>query len=296
MMQILSLQRILISLGVIVFAGALVAGATGAFFSDTETSTGNTFAAGNIDLQIDNESYVTSTTTGALIASPGTSWNLKDLVPGVDHFFNFSDLKPGDIGEDTISIHVGSNNAWMCAAARITADNDVSYTEPELADDLTVATSSPSTTDGELDEGVNFVFWHDDGDNVLEDNEINSIFLRGSLRDIATTTNITLADASSTITGTGGPIPGNTTFYVGKAWCFGALGLAPVTQDGQGKTGQNGPLVRGTGVSCDGSSVNNAAQTDVAQADVQFFAVQSRNNPNFLCSTGYKPTIPILPL
>ena len=41
----------------IVFVGAVVIGATGAFFSDTETSTGNTFTAGAIDLGVDNESY-----------------------------------------------------------------------------------------------------------------------------------------------------------------------------------------------------------------------------------------------
>src|SRR3989344_8349373 len=127
------MRRILISLGVIAFVGALVAGATGAFFSDTETSTGNTFAAGDIDLQIDNESYAIDfnipgfqgTPTGALVFNPATSWELTDLEAGVQKFFNFSDLKPGDIGEDTISIHVGSNDAWMCAAAQITADNDV---------------------------------------------------------------------------------------------------------------------------------------------------------------------------
>ena len=35
----------------------VISGATGAFFSDTETSQGNTFTAGAIDLLVDNESY-----------------------------------------------------------------------------------------------------------------------------------------------------------------------------------------------------------------------------------------------
>ena len=38
----------------IVFAGAMVVGGTGAFFSDTETSTNNIFTAGSIDLKIDH--------------------------------------------------------------------------------------------------------------------------------------------------------------------------------------------------------------------------------------------------
>ena len=42
------MKKILISLAVIGAVGAIAAGATGAFFSDTETSTGNTFTAGAI--------------------------------------------------------------------------------------------------------------------------------------------------------------------------------------------------------------------------------------------------------
>lgn len=48
------MRRILLSLGTIVFIGGAVASATGAFFSDTETSTGNIFTAGSIDLKIDH--------------------------------------------------------------------------------------------------------------------------------------------------------------------------------------------------------------------------------------------------
>src|SRR3990167_4772485 len=156
------MKRILISAGTLVFVGALAVGATGAFFSDTETSTGNTFAAGDIDLQIDNESYILSTSTPqVMIPWPATSWDLTDLT--IEKFFDFIDMKPGDFGEDTISIHVGSNYAWLCTATQITKDDDVNYTEPELDDEK--ATSTPPGTDlGELDEEINFAFWVDDGD------------------------------------------------------------------------------------------------------------------------------------
>src|SRR3990167_8075804 len=169
------MKRILLSLGMIVFVGGLVAGATGAFFSDEETSTGNTFAAGDIDLQIDNESYVVDynipqylNPTGQFIFSTSTSWALADLVAGVQKFFNFIDLKPGDTGEDTISIHVGSNNAWMCAAAHITSDLDNSITEPEDNVATGPGDANDGTGDGDLDSALNFVFWNDDGDNVYE--------------------------------------------------------------------------------------------------------------------------------
>jgi hypothetical protein len=87
-----------------------VVGATGAFFSDTELSSGNTFAAGALDLKVDNHSYYNGNeckevTPGvfqwagnALFPVPGTpcdvSWNLTDLT--VQKFFDFLDLKPGD--------------------------------------------------------------------------------------------------------------------------------------------------------------------------------------------------------
>lgn len=289
--------RILAALGMIVFVAAIAVGASGAFFSDTETSTGNTFTAGDIDLQIDNESYVTSTSTGVLIASPWTSWGMTDLIAGTHKFFDFIDVKPGDVGEDTISIHVGSNNAWMCAAARITDDSDQTLTEPELAADLATSTF-PGTGLGDLDTSLNFMFWADDGDNVLEIGE--NPFINGSLAAMGALGSITLADSQTSILGAATPIPGGTTFYIAKAWCYGALSAGTTTQDTLGKVGTpqnpgstpNGPLIRGTGVVCNGATAGNEGQTDRVQGDMQFYAVQSRNNAGFTCAQGYTPTWP----
>ncbi len=47
------MKKILLSLGAIVAVGALVAGATGAFYNDQEVSAGNIFTAGSIDLKVD---------------------------------------------------------------------------------------------------------------------------------------------------------------------------------------------------------------------------------------------------
>ncbi|MEN9390441.1 MAG: hypothetical protein RLZZ283_541, partial [Candidatus Parcubacteria bacterium] len=291
------ITRLLLVATMMVAVGAVIVSSTGAFFSDTETSTGNTFTAGDIDLQIDNESYVTDV-NGVLVASPSTSWSMADLQAGVQKFFNFADLKPGDVGEDTISIHVGSNNAWMCAAARITSDLDNDITEPE--DEAGGPALSDGTTDGDLDSAVNFVFWRDDGDNVLEGDEAATVFLQGPLSALGAQGSIRLADSSGSILG-GGPIPGNSTFYIGKAWCFGTLTQSAVAQDGLGKQGTpqnnalvvgvaNGPLNRGTGVSCNGASVGNISQTDSVVGDMQFYAVQARNNPTFTCAQNYIPT------
>jgi predicted ribosomally synthesized peptide with SipW-like signal peptide len=295
------MQRILLGLGTIAVLGGLVAGGSGAFFNDTETSTGNTFTAGDIDLKIDNESYAIdfnipswpTATSGVLVANPANSWSMADLVAGTQKFFNFTDVKPGDYGEDTISIHVGSNNAWMCAAARLTRDADESCTEPEVADDGSCVAPN---TNGELDSALQFAFWVDDGDNVYEPAEGNSgtpeaIFLSGSLADMNAAGQIALADSQGSIMPTNGPIPGDSTFYIGKIWCAGTLTPTNLTQDGL-DTGS--PLTLGTGFTCNGALVNNAAQTDSAVGDMQFYAVQSRNNPDFTCAEDYTPVWPNL--
>lgn len=298
------MKKILYSAASIVFIGVLAYSATGAFFSDTETSTGNTFAAGDIDLKIDNTSYAVDfnipgfvgVPTGALVANPANSWALADLEAGIQKFFSFTDVKPGDRGEDTISIHVGSNDAWMCAAARLTADNDATYTEPESTDDTTDG-GDPLLTDGELDNVIQFAFWADDGDNVFEPGTAASgtpetLFINGPLSGLGAGGKIALADTSvNSVYGQNNPIPGDKTVYVGKMWCAGNLVSTNEPQDGFGNV--KSPLT-GTGFTCDGSAVNNAAQTDVVEGDMQFYAVQARNNASFTCEANYTPTWPVI--
>ena len=70
---------------------------------------------------------------------------------------------------------------------------------------------------------------------------------------------------------------------IGKAWCFGAIGTAPLAQDGLGSTSPRTPANSSGGITCDGSLLNNSTQTDSLTADVSFSAVQSRNNGSFRC-------------
>lgn len=267
MTQILN-ARILASVAMLVFVGAIVASSTGAFFSDTETSTGNTFTAGDIDLQIDNTSYVTNN-AGVLVASPANTWAISNLTNQL--FFSFADVKPGDIGEDTISIHAGTNDAFACMAADITATPENTLVDPEV--DATDA--GPANGDnGELQNFLNFTFWNDDGDNVYEVGETQITALTGPAN--------TIFQGQWSAVGTGA-IPGNGTRYIGKAWCFGTLTSNNTPQDGV-NTGT--PLTRATtGFTCDGSGANNIAQTDGVVVDVSFQAVQARNNGQFTCAS-----------
>jgi len=257
--------------------GSVALGGTGAFFSDTEVSAGNTFAAGAIDLKIDNTSYYNG------VFNDETSWELVDLT--IEKFFNFLDLKPGDFGEDTISIHVDTNDSYICAEVNLTSNNDNGWTEPEALVDQTDGAGQ-----GELAQNVNFIWWADDGDNVLEVGE--DVISQGPIGNLTLNQPITvpLADSENNIwNGTSGPVSGNETVYIGKAWCFGSLSVSPVVQDDFGQVGvpgdpsSNGPDIRGEGFTCDGASLANETQTDSLTADVTFSATQARHNPDFLC-------------
>lgn len=267
------MKKILLSLSSIVFAASLLIGGTGSFLSDKGSSTGNTIASGIVELKVDNESYVTDE-WGKLAFSSTTSWNLSKLDGKL--FFNFPDVKPGDIGEDTISLHVNNNHAWACMNILITSTKENGQSEPEDLIDPTGADNS-----GELQENLYFKFWADDGDNVYEQGE--KIFKRGWAKDIFNGQNWSLADSVGNVWGGKGPLLGNTIKYIGKAWCFGDMHETPLPQDGKAKTGNNGPLVRGTGFTCEGQRIGNIVQGDSITADVNFYIVQSRNNSSFVC-------------
>ena len=221
----LNIKRLLLSLFTIGVVTTLVFGITQAFFSDTETSQNNVLAAGKLDLKIDNTSYLNHA------VSPTTTWTLKDLTSS-DLFFNFNDLKPGDEGEDTISIHVDDNDAWACMEMTLTKNDDNTCTEPELIDDPTCSEPNSDLLNGELGGLLNFIFWTDDGDNVLEVDE--PIIASGSASTVLDS-NIVLADSATNNVGgaIGDPLEGGQTYNIGKAWCFGTLTQNPV-QAGQG--------------------------------------------------------------
>ena len=262
--------RIVLGSAIILAIAAAAIGATFAFLSDTENSEGNTFDAGVLDLKIDNTSYY----NGA--ESPTTTWELDDLDGHL--FFNFQDLKPGDWGEDTISIHVINNNAFGCFDSTLTSDDDVSSNEPELLVDD--PEDENDLLDGELGSNIDFIFWVDDGDNVLEATEAqNGVISEGKANEVLNGLSVTLADSLTNLFGgnPGDPLVGAQTYYIAKAWCFGTLIQSPVA-DGAGVD----PTVNG-GVTCDGTGLDNSTQTDKLTADIMFSAIQHRDNPTFTC-------------
>ena len=282
------MKKILLGLLVTGTVGAVALAATSSFFSDTETSTGNVLQAGSIDLIIDNHSYIDQTGNG-LVENAGTTWRATDLTNQL--FFNFTDLKPGDLGEDTISLHVDSNPAWVCADISLTANSDETCTEPENAavdGENGACVVETNGQNGDLAQALNFIFWKDDGDNVLEDGE--TVLTQGPASGILDGAHWALFDSS-----TGSPTDPEQVYWIGKAWCFGTLSENRVAQDTLGGQPTNGPDVRGAGVTCDGAPVNNVAQTDLLRADVTFRAVQQRHNDPFYCDGRHLTPTPVPP-
>ncbi len=194
-------------------------------------------------------------------ACDGT-WTLTDLGPA-NKFFNFSDIKPGDVGENTVSLHIENNPAYACAHIVTTSNNENTYLQPEInAGDV-------SSTTGELAQNVRFFTWTDNaststafpGDNIWDASEpITYGPVALSAIQNATTT-LTLADG-----GTGSPLQPGITNYVGIAWCAGTLDVS----------------TPGT-ILCNGASMDNQSQTDSVTADVIFHVEQARNNSAFRC-------------
>lgn len=270
------MKKIVLSLAVIAVVSIAVVGATRAFFSDTETSTGNTFTAGAIDLQVMSQcSYSFYSGTGEKECG---EWGYPESGQGITlgKFFNFGDVKPGDWGENTVSFKVLSNDAWMCADVTSTnSENSITEPEAQLADD---------DTKGELGDTLSVFWWVDDGNNIYEQGE-------KVLYDGPRTLNewlalgggslpLTIADSNlnwknwpenTTIV----PVPGGEEQHLGIAWCVGTItltGTAPA------------------GFSCNGASATNISQTDSVTADLTFTAEQFRNNAGFDCAEHRQPT------
>lgn len=315
----------------VIALGAIIVSATGAFFSDSETSSGNTFTAGAIDLTIDSvahyngmvcaetavdsDQYVWVPEDGGFeldennhpvatedfneqsewdafneanpaqypqagVSCTGT-WPLSDLddpnLLSLGAFWNFGDIKPGDNGENTISLHIDSNDAWMCAGLANVGGEDLesSATEPEL--DAGDNTFGSTVADSELDENLHFFAWLDDGDNIYEPGQpVSSTTdaVEVAFGDAVSASELvdgtwTLADSTTP----DGPVLGGSTHYIGVAWCAGTIDT----------NGGAGPIT------CDGSSMGNIAQTDSWFTDLVFYVEQSRNNSDFVCGDIVDP-------
>ena len=199
----LSRRKLLAGIGAVGVASAGAGLGTSAYFSDTEELTNNSLTAGTLDLKLDYKSTYTGG-VGRLDAiqenypdaealgdgvylldqapSPADMEAWEDLVQGeefnfcspeADEFlvngdgmpiFTLDDVKPGDSGEVTISIHICDNPAFLQLFGDITENGENGQNDPELA-----AEGEDTDGLGELADAIEVCVWYDeDCDNVYE--------------------------------------------------------------------------------------------------------------------------------
>lgn len=255
------MKKILLSFVLLIGLGAVVTSATVAFFSDTETSAGNVFTAGTIDLKVDSF----GATYNGQDLNDGSTFSARDLTN--QKFFTFEDIKPGDYGTRHLSLHAKSNPAWACLLVTNKEDNENDLNEvEEVAGDVT-----PEA--GELSKYISVFGWQDDNSNGQYDpDEEEKVLKLGGDPDFDLLSffdvfyDLDVADSASDTD----PLPPTgpaATRNIGVSWCAG-------NQTVNHNTGQ---------ISCDGSHIGDDAQTDSLSADVVLYAEQVRNNPNFKC-------------
>ncbi|PAU85474.1 hypothetical protein CK500_02040 [Halorubrum salipaludis] len=98
-----------------------------------------------------------------------------DLVNGDEiPVFVLDDVKPGDCGEVTISLHICDNPSWVWMNGELTADDENTVSEPEAGADgesnaLGDDGDGPISGQGELADAIDVTMWYDeDCDNVYE--------------------------------------------------------------------------------------------------------------------------------
>ncbi|MDZ7745638.1 MAG: vWA domain-containing protein [Halobacteriales archaeon] len=194
-----SRRKLLAGIGTVGLASAGAGLGTSAYFSDTESFDNNSLTAGELDLKLDYKStylggpgrleaiqamgYADAEYLGDgrylldQTPQPGDMEAWEDGLAGFDFcspeadeflvngdgisIFQLEDIKPGDSGEMTVSIHICDNPAWLDMGGELLEDAENEMSEPE---------SEVDTTDGgDLADAINVTVWYDeDCDNVYE--------------------------------------------------------------------------------------------------------------------------------
>lgn len=137
-----------------------------AFFVDMETSAGNTFTAGIIDLEVD--------------CIGDTIFSMQDEpLPVIFDYLPVNNIMPGDSGKVTVSLHLkeGTNDAILSIAVRPGSLMNFGGANPE-PEQVAEATG----VDDAISDVILMKLWVDDGNNVYEAGE--DILYEGPLTDM----------------------------------------------------------------------------------------------------------------
>jgi predicted ribosomally synthesized peptide with SipW-like signal peptide len=194
----------LAGLGAVGLASAGAGLGTSAYFSDREEFSNNGLTAGTLDLKLDYKAtyqggegrldaikamgYPDAEALGDGVylldqaPSPADMQDWENLVTGeefdfcspeADQFlvngddipvFTLEDIKPGDTGEVTISVHICDNPAFLKMVGDLSNEQENDQTDPEIA-----AEGTDTDGIGELADAIEVCVWYDeDCDNVYE--------------------------------------------------------------------------------------------------------------------------------
>jgi predicted ribosomally synthesized peptide with SipW-like signal peptide len=194
----------LAGLGAVGLASAGAGLGTSAYFSDREEFSNNGLTAGTLDLKLDYKAtyqggegrldaikamgYPDAEALGDGVylldqaPSPADMQEWEDMVTGeefdfcspeADQFlvngddipvFTLEDIKPGDTGEVTISVHICDNPAFLKMVGDLSNEQENDQTDPEIA-----AEGTDTDGIGELADAIEVCVWYDeDCDNVYE--------------------------------------------------------------------------------------------------------------------------------
>ena len=198
-LQNISRRKLLAGVGTVGLASAGAGLGTSAYFSDEESFENNTLTAGELDLKLDYKStylggpgrleavqamgYADAEYLGDgrylldQTPQPADMEEWEDGLAGFDFcspeadeflvngdgisIFQLSDIKPGDSGEMTVSIHICDNPAWLEMGGELLENAENSVSEPEGEVD--------TTEGGDLADAIDVTVWYDeDCDNVYE--------------------------------------------------------------------------------------------------------------------------------
>ncbi|MFC7069634.1 SipW-dependent-type signal peptide-containing protein [Halobaculum lipolyticum] len=137
-------RNVLLGLGTIGLASAGAGLGTTAYFSDTESFSGNTLQAGSLDLTVEYEATYNGGPADNLAPAPAGE---VDGEAGL--FYTLADVKPGDAGSMTFCFELLTNPAYLWVCADATADDEAGQTEPEVA-----AEGVDTDGRGELDDAI----------------------------------------------------------------------------------------------------------------------------------------------
>lgn len=204
----LSRRQMLGGLGIVGVASAGAGLGTTAYFSDEEGFTDNTLTAGELDLKLDYRATYAGGTgrleeidgyypdfdvvevedgvylLGEVPSADSDAWEdvvresdfchgaiADELINGDEiPVFTLEDVKPGDYGEVTISLHVCDNPAWMWMNGELHENAQNGYTSPEIEalEELGEPTDDPDG-EGQLADAIETRLWYDENcNNVYE--------------------------------------------------------------------------------------------------------------------------------